>query len=184
MPAQEIFPSFLMRQGAPGRYASLGRRHPNIATYPPRKPVAYTWFVRAFGSKNFAFLLHHSIGLFASSYLKKYIARVECLWSFWPLPCTPRIKPDVPTPACLCVIVVDDLAGKGVSLIDRVPVWDTHRNRNRKRKRKWKQAQYARPPFSLSCVNQDLCHYKPARPTTYAAVGFETEKVCEWTWCK
>ena len=66
---------------------------------------------------------------------------------------------------------------QGRFLIDRVPVWDTHRNR--KRKRKWKQAQYARPPFSLSCVNQDLCHYKPARPTTYAAVGFETEKVCK-----
>ena len=62
-------------------------------------------------------------------------------------------------------------------MIDRVPVCDRRRERKRKRKRKWKQVQYARPPFSVNCVHKDLLHHhNPARPSTYAAVGFETEK--------
>ena len=65
---------------------------------------------------------------------------------------------------------------QGRFIIDRTPVWDARRERKRKRKRKWKHVQYARPPFSLSCVDRQLLHCEPARPTTYAAVGFETEK--------
>ena len=88
----------------------------------------------------------------------------------------PRILLDYPTPALFVCDSRGRFGRQGRFLIDRVPVWDTQRKR--KRKRKWKEVQYARPPFSLRCVNQDLFHYKPARPTTYAAVGFETEKVC------